>query len=91
MENRDLPLSRRISERVFEPGGLSWIKVGGIEHEEFDQAIALLQPVIRRAAHVEERIPALILASGAYIVIAQDSVETHAIFQQARKRRLKVF
>src|SRR5262245_46704029 len=91
MENRYLPCGLRIAERIFKPGGLGSIEVGRVEHEELRQAVAPFQLVVRSAAHVEQGILALVLASVVYIVVAQYRIKINPILQQIGKRMFKMF
>src|SRR5262245_30213152 len=90
VKDGDLPSRRRSAQGLLQPTGLSCIEIRGIDHEEFRKSVALLNRVIALAAHVEERVLALVLPSVLDIMIAEHGVKVDALRNQWRKRTLEV-
>jgi hypothetical protein len=66
------------------------IEICGVDHEEFCQPAGLRQLVIALAAHIEERVLALVLPSFHDIVIPKHRIETDAVSDKPGKGLLEV-
>src|SRR6266545_4024176 len=83
MEDSDLPLGRRLLQHAFEPAGLGHVESGRIDHEKFGQPVAFFDCVVALAAHVEERVPALVSSPVSHVVVPEHGVKLHALPDQS--------
>src|SRR5215510_5292909 len=82
MEDSDLPFGRRLLQHAFEPTGLVHVESGRIDHEEFGEPVAFFDRVVALAAHVEERVPALVSSPISHIVVPEHGVKLYALPNQ---------
>src|SRR4026207_2058832 len=90
MKDSNFPARSGCAQCLFHPRMLRIIEEGGVEHEQFDQSVGLLDCVIVSAAHVEQLVLELVLAAIFDVVIAENRIKVDSIGNKWGERLFEI-